>query len=325
MYLLDLIVYNLIKHKFIAFFNIKTNENYQNMKKRFVPLGLLAFYALSLFAITFFAATPKVFAAPNNSLAYIADNCGNMKREDNKTDSQWLKCQYEEKELLDDIGCTDKMFYLPKDSRDETKTLDTWYVKVKEFNECYKKAIAKINKIAGPSCNDMIKGTDKWEECAKEEDRLEAAFGCSGNLFKKADGPYWTQDDDNVKKCKDKIEAAGAKGVLKPDGERSGPAKEVIEKEEAAKTNEEEQEADCDATGVILSWIICPIIDLGVNFTDLVFETFIEPMLANVPVSTEKNDGAYIAWSQFRLIANILLVGALMAIVYSQARGGGGK
>lgn len=87
-------------------------------------------------------------------------------------------------------------------------------------------------------------------------------------------------------------------------------------------TKETEAQADCDIKLTsVLSWIACPIIDMGVNMSDKVFESFIKPMLENVPVSTNPNDGSYKAWSQFRLMANILLVGSLLAIVYSQARG----
>ena len=83
-------------------------------------------------------------------------------------------------------------------------------------------------------------------------------------------------------------------------------------------------QVDCDMKlESILSWIACPVIDMGVNTTDWVFEKMVQPMLENVPVSTNPDDGSFKAWQQFRLIANILLVGSLLAIVYSQAKGGG--
>lgn len=84
------------------------------------------------------------------------------------------------------------------------------------------------------------------------------------------------------------------------------------------------EQVDCDAKlSSILSWIACPIIDMGVAFTDYVFEGFVQPMLETVPVSTDPSDGSYKAWKQFRILANVLLVGSLLAIVFSQARGGG--
>jgi hypothetical protein len=92
------------------------------------------------------------------------------------------------------------------------------------------------------------------------------------------------------------------------------------------KKDEEEDQVDCDLSlSSILSWIACPIIDMGVNFTDFAFQHFIQPMLENVPVSTDPNDASFKAWKSFRLIANVLLIGSLLVIVYSQAKGGGGK
>lgn len=85
-------------------------------------------------------------------------------------------------------------------------------------------------------------------------------------------------------------------------------------------------QTDCDAKPELtspLSWIACPLIDMGVAMTDQVFEKFIKPMLATVPVSTDTNHGSYLAWQQFRIIANILLVGTLLMVVFSQAKGGG--
>lgn len=80
---------------------------------------------------------------------------------------------------------------------------------------------------------------------------------------------------------------------------------------------------DCDsAEGVPLSWIICPIIDAGAAFSDFAFNKIIRPLLEDVPVSTDNKDPSYIAWTSFRVIANVLLVAALLAVVYSQAKGG---
>jgi hypothetical protein len=87
--------------------------------------------------------------------------------------------------------------------------------------------------------------------------------------------------------------------------------------------DQSDKNVDCDATfSSSLSWIACPIIDIGVDMTDTVFENIIKPMLENVPVTADPENGVYIAWQQFRLIANVLLVGSLLVIVYSQARGG---
>jgi hypothetical protein len=90
-------------------------------------------------------------------------------------------------------------------------------------------------------------------------------------------------------------------------GNGSGPAKD---------------EDSCDAKGGSpLSWIICPVIDLGSKFTDFVFNDIVRPFLEDVPISSAPDDPSYVAWKQFRLIGNIVLIGALLAVVYAQARG----
>ena len=91
-----------------------------------------------------------------------------------------------------------------------------------------------------------------------------------------------------------------------------------------AGSTQDDDTVDCDAKlNSILSWIACPLIDLGVGMADGVFENFVQPMLATIPVSTQSDSGSYRAWQQFRIIANVLLVGTLLMIVYSQAKGGG--
>jgi hypothetical protein len=70
-----------------------------------------------------------------------------------------------------------------------------------------------------------------------------------------------------------------------------------------------------------LGWILCPVIGIASTFTNFVFESFVIPFLEDVPVSTNENDGSYLAWKQFRLIGNIVLVGAMLAVVYAQVKG----
>lgn len=81
------------------------------------------------------------------------------------------------------------------------------------------------------------------------------------------------------------------------------------------------EEDACNATGSPMSWIICPIIDMGSKFTDFVFNDIVRPFLEDVPISSKPDDPSYNAWKQFRLIGNIVLIGSLMAVVYAQARG----
>ncbi|MGI9027275.1 MAG: hypothetical protein ACR2FM_00290 [Candidatus Saccharimonadales bacterium] len=80
---------------------------------------------------------------------------------------------------------------------------------------------------------------------------------------------------------------------------------------------------DCDSSeGVPLSWIVCPLVDMGAKFSDFAFTKIIQPLLADVPVSTNPKDPSYKAWTSFRILANVMLVGTLLVVVYSQAKGG---
>jgi hypothetical protein len=133
--------------------------------------------------------------------------------------------------------------------------------------------------------------------------------------------------DDAQKACKDKSGKeqkaceAGFDGAKCDDIYKD---KELAAcKDAAGQATSSKDTVDCDTKlSSVLSWIACPLIDMGVSFTDFVFKDFVRPMLENVPISTDPSDGSYKAWQQFRLIANVLLVGSLLAIVYSQAKGG---
>ncbi len=79
---------------------------------------------------------------------------------------------------------------------------------------------------------------------------------------------------------------------------------------------------NCEQGQFGLTWIICPIIDLGQSVSEEVFGTFLEPLLKDVPINTDQNNGGYAAWQSFRILANIVLVGAMLTLVYGMIRGG---
>lgn len=86
--------------------------------------------------------------------------------------------------------------------------------------------------------------------------------------------------------------------------------------------NNEEDNCDNQAT-TPLSWIICPLVDLGQGISQTIFGEVLEPLLKDIPVSTNRDNGAYNAWQGFRFLANIILVGSMLVLVYGVARGGG--
>jgi hypothetical protein len=301
--------------------------------KKIACFAMIAIYLPAFFIISFIFIPPPVSAAmPGNTLANIAEDCGGIKREGedgnapNAPRTQWDRCENAQDEMHRELGCSENMFYQKTDPSDSTVKLNEWYVKAAEYAGCYQKANAKLTKITN-ECTRMVHGdgvddSAKWEECEKEQDRMEAALGCSGNLFKKIDARYFGLDTAKIDECKGRVTEAGNMKVEKTDGTREEAASVLPAATGPDAGDEAETQANCDTTGVMLSWIICPIIDLGAGLSDFVFEDIVQPLLETVPVSSNPDGGTYKAWSSFRLLANILLVGSLLAIVYSQAKGG---
>lgn len=110
----------------------------------------------------------------------------------------------------------------------------------------------------------------------------------------------------------------------KPNGQKLECYQKLITNYPAATIEEDEDKpvADCDTKLLNpLSWIICPIIDIGANGSDAIFRDIIKPLLSDIPLSTDPGDDFFRAWQGFRFIANLILVGGMLGIVYSMARG----
>ena len=80
----------------------------------------------------------------------------------------------------------------------------------------------------------------------------------------------------------------------------------------------------CEGSSITLGWIMCPIIMGLSNAVDGIYNNIIQPMLredtskANPALETAK-----LAWSGFRVYADIFLVIALLVVVFGQSIGGG--
>lgn len=86
--------------------------------------------------------------------------------------------------------------------------------------------------------------------------------------------------------------------------------------------SEDEQVADCDTKLLNpLSWVICPVIDIGANGSDFIFQEIVKPLLSDIPLSTDPDDAFFKTWQGFRFLANLILVGGMLGIVYSMAKG----
>jgi hypothetical protein len=159
-------------------------------------------------------------------------------------------------------------------------------------------------------------------------------FMPTSKVFATADETCKDQDQGVVNSCKLGYEnVLEGKSIEDACKNFSGPSETACEIGAAAgvtgKANGEQpsstppaNQADCDVQLFSpLSWIICPVLDLGASLTDFVFKDIVGPLLKDVPVSTDPKDPAFQAWQQFRILGNILLIGSLLAVVYSQARG----
>lgn len=154
---------------------------------------------------------------------------------------------------------------------------------------------------------------DKAEACQRGYKAAYAADATSDSVTKEC------QKEKN-----DQLKEACRKGVSLADRDNveiNTTKKPPAEEEAAANANKAAEEDSCDTTGSPLSWIICPIIDLGAKFTDFVFNDIVRPFLEDVPISSNPDDPGYNAWKQFRLLGNIVLIGTMLAVVYAQARG----
>jgi len=84
--------------------------------------------------------------------------------------------------------------------------------------------------------------------------------------------------------------------------------------------------ADCDASGISLSWIICPINDGLATTSNFIYEKLVVPQLETnvlkLSKTGEKTDGIIDAWASFRNIANVLLVLFILVAIFGQALGG---
>jgi hypothetical protein len=80
----------------------------------------------------------------------------------------------------------------------------------------------------------------------------------------------------------------------------------------------------CDWSINPLTWIICPIVNGLADATDGFFQYFLVPFLKTTPLNvTDTNSPIFKAWSSFRVLANIILIIALLLLVFGQAIGVG--
>lgn len=313
-----------------------------NTKKLLLLLVVLLLITASLVPLV---PLPKLEAAQqNNALLLVGQKCHDLKSiEDrigpgvnasNRSDEAF-SCKDWEDILESELGCSDSLYYerfLSTDSIDKSVGENKWYTKQGEYKDCYNRARAQwdfLNGSSGP-CKQMRKDSGNWSQCTKIESQLHNALGCDDSMFQDFNNGYWGIKPQALRNCKSQIDAVGkVRLVIFRNGKRQigntiadKSVKPASGSGAAGTSGGSKDQPDCDASlNSPLSWVICPVVDIGASFTDFVYDTFVRGLLQEVPISAESNDGGYKAWQQFRILANIMLVGTLLAIVYGQIRG----
>lgn len=292
------------------------------INKRSITLGVLVIYVLSSLVFSLFISSSEpVYAAGANSLRDLGEQCAGFKKSGpfGKQDP----CQ-SRASRLNSFDCdAGDMFYQKDDPNAQGEKLDLWFVNPEIYAKCYSKTTNKLSELR-TNCKKLTRGEGNWRDCEETQASLSLALGCSDRMFKPKGNDKFELDGGNIDECQKRLEEAGAVRVVGANGEKAdAPGKKGDSTPGSEGNNEKEKEISCESKlDSVLSWIGCPLIDMGVDFTDFMFEDFIQPLLENVPVSTNSNGKSYKAWQDFRLLANILLVGSLMIVVYSQAKGG---
>jgi hypothetical protein len=94
-----------------------------------------------------------------------------------------------------------------------------------------------------------------------------------------------------------------------------------IARRSGSSTASQDDQPNCQNTGSPLGVVICPFIEGVAGASDWIYSTFIEALLTNVPIGNSPSDPAFTAWQSFRILGNIILVGALLAMVFAQSFG----
>ncbi len=93
--------------------------------------------------------------------------------------------------------------------------------------------------------------------------------------------------------------------------------------EEGSKTtSEEDQDPVCTGQSGSVSWILCPVLNMGSNIVTEIYG-FIEELLVVKPLTTDTESATYKVWETIREITNIVFVGFIVIVIYSQITGFG--
>src|SRR3990167_3630246 len=270
----------------------------------------------------------------NNRLYLVGKNCHDLNNigyifTTNQNGAEG--CSEWEERLDRELGCSGKMFYQHEADDGDKK----WYTKQGEFKECYNRAAAQIQLIE-EKCKKVKNDTDLWnDKCEDNQDHLYEALGCNKNMFtdfKDNGTKYWKPIAGSMQDCKNRLASVASLKLIKigADGKPSESDKPIGDPSVASSSSDpgedgSKQEPSCDASFANpLSWILCPVMEMGAKITAGVFQYLVTPLLQGTPVGIDSNNDFYKVWQSFRLIANILLIGVLLILVLSQLTEGWG-
>lgn len=259
----------------------------------------------------------------------IRSTCKNM----NQGGDTWKDCEKKQGKLALFAGCSKQMFG-PKDSSGkrsfEKSKLDECQKKINDKKEVPRRAQEMLDFITG-KCTDVddVRGVwqggiastllDKssiwdletsWANCEGMQNEL-TTIGCSGEMFEKTGDSIvrkkWSYIKSETDACQEIINQIKTSPDTKP-----GEGADVTESGSTAGD-------DIPCRGGPMGWIMCPLIEI---MSELIqsLAALIDNMMQYRLLAMDGSQNALLnVWRSFLNIANVLLVLAFLAIIYSQA------
>ena len=173
-------------------------------------------------------------------------------------------------------------------------------------------------------------GSKTMKQCVYDKSNLKKSSGSTVNGV--SVNNYYEMNKLYLQKTK-KEESANLDNLLAAIGELPAEYTEeqLKELDEIASSgvegmSEEEQESTCAGAGGSrsLGWVVCPILEWLGDAAERTYNEYVEPSLQVSPKLFSGNGDATLeAWGNFRDMANVVFVIAILAVIFSQLTGVG--
>lgn len=212
-------------------------------------------------------------------------------------------------------------------------------------------ASGKVNSVANQILKEA-KATGPISKSEKERRLAVAFFQCNteaadgtpntetatynGKKYSRIDGGptllsvgYDMESKDGKFECNTLLKWGDKKEMERALKENGAHAKAIAAKSGATDgiVGDESDAPGCEAQGLSLGWILCPVIEMLGDAVDTIFSAIIQPLLQTKPINItdpgEDKSNVFRVWSNFRIYGNVLLILALLVIVLGEAIGGG--